>query len=206
MIPCISALLSVVSGGVPALPAPILHLRADTGVVLDTAGRVATWKDLSPRRSDFVTPILPVPTLLFQDGFSGDSPRWRSAALGSAASLRPTLESKCQLGSGSCVRFNGANSLVDTTSLPLDSGFTLFVVAQDSSGKNAYTALVDKGPGDMNTDLWTGVDGNFQMGCAWVKNVAKSDLETAKPTLYGSSWDGFRGNLWADGSPEGSGT
>lgn len=184
----------------------ILHLRADTGLVLDEAGRLIIWKDLSNRHTNFVTPNLVKPELLFLTHYADSTEKRRYATLNSPSLLRPHLESNCLLGSGPCVRFDGANTLVDTTSLPLDSGFTLFVVAQDSSGPGAFTALVDKGPGDMNTDLWTGIDGNFQMGCGWVKNVAKSTLETAAPTLYESNWDSGRGTIWANGHLEGAGT
>lgn len=184
----------------------ILHLRADTGLVLDASNRLATWKDLSPRHTDFVTPNLGKPQLLFLTPFEDIREKRRYATIAADSLLRPHPERRCIVGSGSCVRFDGANTLVDTTGLPLDSGFTLFVVAQDSSGKGAFTALVDKGPGDLNTDLWTGVDGNFQMGIGWVDNIAQTQFETANPTLYGSSYDSGRGRIWVNGRLEGSGT
>lgn len=187
-------------------PGLILHLRADTGLVLDASGRVSIWKDLSPRHSDFVTPNLDKPELLFLTPYVDDRARRRFVTLDSAAQLRPHLEKKCTLGKLACVRFDGANTLTDTTNLPLDSGFTMFIVAQDSSEKGAFTALVDKGPGDINTDLWTGVDGNFQMGIGWIDNIAQSQLETTAPTVYASSFDGTRGNIWANGRLEGTGT
>lgn len=184
----------------------ILHLRADTGLVLDASGRIATWKDLSPRHTDFVTPNLDKPELLFLTPYVDNRDERRFVTLDSAAQLRPWPESTCALGNNACIRFDGANTLTDTTSLPLDSGFTMFIVAQDSSEKGAFTALVDKGPGDMNTDLWTGIDGNFQMGIGWVDNIAQSQLETPEPTVYASSFNGMRGNLWANGRMEGTGT
>lgn len=201
MIPLVSLLIGT------SLASPlILHLRADTGLVLDASGRVSTWKDLSPRHSDFVTPNLEKPELLFLTPYVDNHDERRFVTLDSAAQLRPWPESTCALGKNACVRFDGANTLTDTTSLPLDSGFTMFIVAQDSSEKGAFTALVDKGPDDMNTDLWTGIDGNFQVGIGWVDNIAQSQLETPEPTVYASSFDGVRGNIWANGRKEGTGT
>lgn len=201
MIPLVSLLIGT------SLASPlILHLRADTGIVLDASGRVSEWKDLSPRHTDFVTPNLDKPELLFLTPYVDNRDERRFVTLNTAAQLRPHHEKACALGKNACVRFDGANTLTDTTSLPLDSGFTMFIVAQDSSEKGAFTALVDKGPGDMNTDLWTGIDGNFQMGIGWVDNIAQSPLETAEPTVYASSFDGTRGNIWANGRLEGTGT
>ncbi|HXP89974.1 MAG TPA: hypothetical protein VN931_03485 [Fibrobacteria bacterium] len=174
----------------------ILHLRADTGVVLDANGRVSLWKDLSPRHTDFGTSTLGQPQIL--SNFTS------ATFLASDSLLRPRRISNGPEGWPSIV-FDGTQALVDTTSLPLDSGFTLFIVAQDSSGVDAQTALIDKGPNDFNTDLWNGASGNLSLSVSWQGYIARSSLETAATTLYESSWDGQTGNLWANGVFQDSG-
>ena len=179
-------------------PRQILHLRADTGVLLDANCRVKLWKDLSPRHTDFGTPNLGQPHLVFVTPNFDTAEKRVYKTLDSDSLLRPRLVQQ-GIGGLAAVAFDGVQTLVDTTSLPLDSGFTLFIVAQDSSGKGVQSALLDKGPGDFNTDLWNGVDGNFQMGVCWVHDIAKSSLETPLPTLYESSWTGRTGSIWANG-------
>lgn len=179
-------------------PRQILHLRADTGVILDANGRVKLWKDLSPRHTDFGTSTLGTPHLVFVTSNIDTASKRVYATLASDSLLRPRLVQK-GIGGLPAVAFDGAQTLADTSSLPLDSGFTLFIVAQDSSGQGVQSALLDKAPGDLNTDLWNGIDGNFQMGVSWVENIAKSSLETPLPTLYESSWDGSTGSIWANG-------
>ena len=176
----------------------ILHLRADSGVVLDANGRVKLWKDLSPRHTDFGTSTFGKPHLVFVTPDFDTASKRVYATLASDSLLRPRLVQK-GIGGLPAVAFDGIQTLVDTSSLPLDSGFTLFIVAQDSSGKGVQSALLDKAPGDLNTDLWNGVDGNFQMGVSWIHNIAKSSLETSLPTLYESSWNGLTGSIWANG-------
>jgi hypothetical protein len=179
----------------PANP-QILHLRADSGVVLDANGRVSLWKDLSPRHTDFGTPTLGHPEIM--SNFTA------ATSLTGDSLLRPRPSSNGPGGWPSIV-FDGTQALVDTSSLPLDSGFTLFIVAQDSSGVGAQTALIDKGPDDFNTDLWNGASGNLTLSISWQGYIAKSSLETSATTLYESSWDGQTGQLWANGVFQDSG-
>jgi hypothetical protein len=174
----------------------ILHLRADSGVVLDANGRVSFWKDLSPRHTDFGTSTLGQPQIL--SNFTS------ATSLAGDSLLRPRRIDNGPGGWPSIV-FDGTQALVDTSSLPLDSGFTLFIVAQDSSGVGVQTALIDKGPDDFNTDLWNGASGNLSLSISWQGYIARSSLETAATTLYESSWDGHTGNLWANGVFQDSG-
>jgi hypothetical protein len=171
-------------------------VRADSGVVLDANGRVSLWKDLSPRHTDFGTPTLGHPEIM--SNFTA------ATSLTGDSLLRPRPSSNGPGGWPSIV-FDGTQALVDTSSLPLDSGFTLFIVAQDSSGVGAQTALIDKGPDDFNTDLWNGASGNLTLSISWQGYIAKSSLETSATTLYESSWDGQTGQLWANGVFQDSG-
>lgn len=181
-----------------AMPSQILHLRADTGVVLDANGRVKLWKDLSPRHTDFGTPILGRPVLLFlTPNFDTVEKRVFDTLAGDSL-LRPRLL-QSGIGGLPSVYFDGANALSDTSSLPLDSGFTLFVVAQDSSGPGIQSTLISKERGDICTNLWNGDNGNFALSVAWTALIAGSNLETAAPTLYESSWDGSLGTIRVNG-------
>jgi hypothetical protein len=181
-----------------ALPTQILHLRADSGVVLDANGRVSLWKDLSPRHTDFGTPTLGRPVLLFTTPNIDTVEKRVFDTLAGDSLLRPRLLQN-GIGGLPSVYFEGANALLDTSSLPLDSGFTLFVVAQDSSGPGIQSALISKERGDICTNLWNGDNDNFALGVAWTGIIAGSNLETAAPTLYESSWDGSLGTIRANG-------
>gem|GEM_PF-4815179 len=180
----------------------ILHLRADTGVVLDGAGRVALWRDLSPRHTDFGTSTLGKPERIFLTSFNDTVAKRVYDTLASDSLLRPRLLQDGIAGLPAVV-FDGGQALVDTTSLPLDSGFTLFIVAQDSTPVGSAATLVDKGQGDFNTDLPDsssgGINGNFNMGVAWVQDIAYTNSRTAAPTLYESNWDGSTGRIWTNG-------
>lgn len=156
----------------------MLHLRADTGLVLDRGGAVARWQDLSPRRMDFIQP---------------DS-------LG-----RPTPAGNWNATGRRSVRFGGKHALYDTTSLPLDSAFTLLFVAQDSNPNN-YTAILNKGRNDMSVDLWGGDAGNFQISHAWVQTIARTSFQTSRPVLYEATWSGSQARLFASGQPLATGT
>lgn len=185
-----------------AIPSPILHLRADQGVVLDASGRVATWKDISPRHADFGTTQLGRPRLVFLTSFHDTAEKRIYKTLESDAKLRPRVV-RAGIGGKPSIAFDGAQALVNGSSLPLDSGFSLFVVAQNLTRHGQCATMFDKGPGDFNTDLPNGhaggVDGSFNMGLAWVHDVAHSDFETNQPTLYESAWNGKTGSLWANG-------
>ena len=180
----------------------ILHLRADSGVVLDANGRVSLWKDLSPRHTDFGTSNLGKPQRIFLTSFNDTADKRVYDTLASDSLVRPRLVQD-GIGGLLAVEFDGGQVLVDTTSLPLDSGFTLFVVAQDSTPLGSAATLVDKGQGDFNTDLPDsssgGINGNFNMGVAWVQDIAFTNSRTAAPTLYESSWNGSTGRIWTDG-------
>ncbi len=149
MIPILSVLLGLSS----SLPDPILHLRADSGVVLDSKGAVRLWTDLSPRGTHFGT----------------------VASNGIADSAKRPLATTSGLQGRPSVRFVGKHVLVDTTSLPLDSGFTLFFVARDSTPE-ALSAFLNKGKSDLSVDLWGQDAGNFQISQAWVVGLAKSSF------------------------------
>lgn len=185
-----------------ALPAPILHLRADRGVVLDAQRRVATWKDISPRHTDFETSRLGRPQLVFLTSFRDTAEKRVFKTLDSDAKLRPRLV-RVGIGGKPSIAFDGAQALVNSSSLPLDSGFSLFVVAQNLSPNGQCATMIDKGPGDFNTDLPNGhaggVNGAFNMGIAWIHDVAHSEFQTNQPTLYESAWNGKRGSLRANG-------
>jgi len=156
----------------------ILHLRADSGVVVDDSGRVETWKDLSPRGTDF-RPL---------DGSGAYAP-----------SRRPRLD-MVGLQDRPAVRFEGSQILCDTTRLPLDSGFTmLFVARDDKAFRNAYTAFLDKGANDIGVNLWGDNVGNFQIGHSWVKSIVQSNFETGEAELYEATWSGDTGRLYARG-------
>jgi hypothetical protein len=160
-------------------PRPIVHLRADTGLVLDGKGAVSMWTDLSARKTHFV---------------GGDSAR------------RPVPAAKGINGLAT-VRFGGSHLLQDTTSLPLDSGFTLFVVAQDSNPAG-WTALVNKGEGDLSVNLWGADAGNFNLAHSWVTGggIAESKFETIEPMLYVATWSGSKGRIFVAGRLEDTGT
>ncbi|MBK9577816.1 MAG: hypothetical protein IPO40_12125 [Fibrobacteres bacterium] len=185
-----------------ALPIPILHLRADQGVVLDAKGRVETWKDRSPRHSDFGSSQLGRPQLVFLTSFHDTAEKRVFKTLDSDAKLRPRYV-RVGIGGKPSIAFDGAQALVNESSLPLDSGFSLFVVAQNLSPNGQCATMIDKGPGDFNTDLPNGhaggVNGSFNMGIAWVYDVAHSDFTTTQPTLYESAWNGKTGSLWVNG-------
>ena len=197
MLPLLAALACV-----SAPPSQILHLRADSGVVLDANGRVKLWKDLSPRHTDFGTSNLGNPQLVFLTANYDTAEKRVYRTLDSDSLLRPRLVQN-GIGGLPAVAFDGAQTLVDTSSLPLDSGFTLFVVAQDSTGHGHSAVLIDKGPGDFNSDLPNGwddaIDGSFNISISWIQNIAKSSFETSSPTLYESSWNGTTGTLRENG-------
>ena len=186
-----------------ALPPQILHLRADSGVVLDANGRVSLWKDLSPRHTDFGTSTLGEPQRIFLTSFHDTAAKRIYDTLASDSLVRPRLVHDGIAGLPAVV-FDGGQVLVDSTSLPLDSGFTLFIVAQDSTPLGSSATLVDKGEGAFNTDLPDsssgGINGNFNMGIAWIQDIALTNFRTAAPTLYESNWDGSTGRLWTDGT------
>lgn len=162
--------------------APMLHLRADTGVVLDAAGAVKLWKDLSPRGTDFRT-------------------RGTSA---SDSTTRP-LPVSTGLNGRASVRFDGRRVLVDTSSLPLDSAFTAFIVAQDLDTA-ARSTLLGKTNDDVTISLWADAVGNFNVSQSWVATMAKTDLESAEPMLYEVSWDGLEARLFMAGQLVSRGT
>lgn len=175
-------MLSVVTSLLATLasssPDPVLHLRADTAIVLDSKGAVARWTDLSPRGTDFA---------------SLDSAR-RPVSTRSGLQGRPS------------VRFKGAHILADTvSSLPLDSGFTLFFVAQDSN-PSAQSAFLNKGENDFSVDLWGSTAGNFQFSQAWVVTVAQTNFQTIEPMLYEATFDGRTSRLFVAGRLEDTGT
>ncbi|HXP89975.1 MAG TPA: hypothetical protein VN931_03490 [Fibrobacteria bacterium] len=192
-----------------ALPTQILHLRADSGVVLDGAGHVKLWKDLSPRHADFGTSSLGKPQRIFLTSFHDTAEKRIYDTLSSDSLVRPRWVLN-GINGLPAVAFDGGQVLVDTTSLPLDSGFTLFIVAQDSTPLGSSATLVDKGEGDFNTDLpdssGGGINGNFNMGIAWIQDIASTNFRTAAPTLYESNWDGSTGRLWTNGILRDTGT
>ena len=155
--------------------APILHLRADTGVVLDASGAVKLWKDLSPRRTDFGT---------------------RGTA--ASDSITRPVPTSAGLNGRASIRFDGWRVLVDTSSLPLDSGFTAFIVAQDLDTA-AYSTLLGKTKNDVTISLWGSDVGNFNLGQSWVATIAKTDMQSAEPMLYEASWNGSEGRLFMAG-------
>ncbi|MEN9307255.1 MAG: hypothetical protein RL173_1187 [Fibrobacterota bacterium] len=195
--------------GLVSAPQMLLHLRADTGIVLDASQRVALWKDLSPRHTDFGTTNFPSPRAVFLTRFHDTAEKRVYKTFDSNEQLRPRVVAK-GIGGHPSVVFDGSQVLVDTTSLPLDAGFTLFAVAQDSTGNGNAATLIDKGPGDMNTALSNGwadsINGCYALGIPWVDNVTTSNFASSSPTLYGSSWDGHSGNLWANGQFLSTGT
>ncbi|MEK7391534.1 MAG: hypothetical protein AAB214_03115, partial [Fibrobacterota bacterium] len=195
--------------GLVSAPQLLLHLRADTGIVLDANQRVALWKDLSPRHTDFGTTNFPSPRAVFLTRYHDTAEKRVYKTFDSNEQLRPRVVAN-GIGGHPSVVFDGSQVLVDTTSLPLDAGFTLFAVAQDSTGNGNAATLIDKGPGDFNTDLPNGwadsVNGCFNMGLAWVRNFAHTNFETKKPTLYQSSWDGKSAALRANGMLLATGT
>jgi hypothetical protein len=128
MLPLLAALASIA-----APPPQILHLRADSGVILDANGKVKLWKDLSPRHTDFGTSTLGKPQMVFVTANSDTISKRIYQTLDSDSLLRPRLVQD-GIGGRPAVAFDGAQVLADSSSLPLDSGFTLFVVMQDSSG------------------------------------------------------------------------
>lgn len=176
-------ILSLLAGLASSLPEPILHLRADSGVVLDSKGAVRSWKDLSPRGTHFGT--------VASNGIV-DSAK-RPVATTSGLQGRPS------------VRFLGRHVLADTTSLPLDSGFTLFFVARDSN-PDALSAFLNKGKSDLSVDLWGQDAGNFQISQAWVVGIAKTSFQTSSPMLYEASWNGSQAKLYVAGRLEAKGT
>jgi len=155
-------------------PHLILHLRADTGVELSASGLVSKWKDLSARHTDFVPA-------------SGDTLR------------RPALNSH-GIGNKASIHFSGSQALQDSSSLPLDSGCTILIVAQDSSGKTALTGLLDKGDADLALALWGNTAGNLTFSYSWHETIAHSSFDTAAPTLYEATWNGALAKIFANGT------
>jgi len=155
-------------------PHLILHLRADTGVEHSASGLVSKWKDLSARHTDFAPA-------------SGDTLQ------------RPALDSH-GIGNKASIHFSGSQALQDTSSLPLDSGCTILIVAQDSSGKGALTGLLDKGADDYALALWGGTAGNVTFSLSWEQTIAHSQLDTAAPMLYEATSDGNLAKIFANGT------
>jgi hypothetical protein len=124
--------------------------------------------------------------------------------LASDSLLRPRLVQD-GIGGRPAVAFDGAQTLVDTSSLPLDSGFTLFIVAQDSTGNLHAATLFDKAPGDFNLGLPNGwndsVIGCLSLGIGWgaIEPVVHSNFETSLPALYEGSFSGSTSTLRANG-------
>jgi hypothetical protein len=174
----------LLSATIAAIPSPILHLSADS-VVRDAKGAVKLWPDLSPRKAKFET-------------------RRRAGVVDSAS--RP-LVAPAGINGLQALHFKLGSLLVDSTSLPLDSGFTAFIVAQDSSPNN-WTTLIGKGEGDLTVSLWGSDAGNFSLSQGWDVNgmVAKTQFQTAEPTLYGVTWNRTTGRLFVSGRMEGEGT
>lgn len=171
-----------VESAVQGAPDPILHLRADSGIVLDPAGGVKQWNDLSYRKASYGTSAREIPL---------DS------------SNRPTSAEKGLNGKRS-VRFSGRSALVDTSSLPLHKGFTAFIVAQDSN-PDGFTSLLGKGRNDLTICLWGTDAGNFNLSVAWMKLIAKTQEQTIEPMLYEASWSGSEGRIYMAGRLEGAG-
>lgn len=174
----------LLSATIAASPAPILHLHADS-VVRDAKGAVMLWPDLSPRQAKFET-------------------RRRAGVVDSAS--RP-LVAPAGINGLQALHFKLGSLLVDSSSLPLDSGFTAFIVAQDSS-PSSWTTLIGKGEGDLTVSLWGSDAGNFSLSQGWDLNgmVAKTQFQTAEPTLYGVTWNRTTGRLFVSGRMEGEGT
>lgn len=163
---------------------PILHLRADS-VVRDSKGAVKFWPDLSPRKAKFQTRVVGG----VED--SASRPRWTPGGISGLPALH----------------FTGRSLLVDSSSFPLDSGFTAFFVAQDSIPSN-WTTLIGKGENDYTVSLWGSDAGNFNLGQGWDANgmIVKSSFESSEPLLYGVTFDGTTGRLFVSGRMEGEGT
>lgn len=176
-------ILILLAGLASTLPEPILHLRADSGVTLDSKGAVRFWKDLSPRGTHFAT--------VASDGVA-DSAK-RPVTTTSGLQGRPS------------VHFLGRHVLADTTYLPLDSGFTLFFVARDSTPE-ALSAFLNKGKSDLSVDLWGQDAGNFQISQAWVVGLAKTSFQTSAAMLYEATWNGADAKLYVAGRLEAEGT